>query len=223
VILKFSGAQLASSTRTALTAAAVLQGATPGTFNGPLGMAFDDSGNLWVANNVGNTIVEIAAAQLAAASGPVNPVTPLVVVKSATGPSGQPTINNPWGLLIDQNNNLWFTNEQLSAGKCAGTVVEVAAVNAAVGNGIAQVELTQTAVGGTQSLCDPNGISMTTAIAPATVGSIAVGNAQNSTVAEYTPSQITSIGAPVPSLFITGAASKLNVPTGLSYGPLSLE
>lgn len=223
VILKFSAAQLASPTRTALTAAAVLQGALPGTFNGPLGMAFDSHGNLWVANNLGNTIVEIGAAQLAAASGPVNPVTPLVTVTSATGPSGLPTINNPWGLVLDQNDNLWFTNEQVSAGKCSGSVVEVSATNAAIGSGAATVELTQSSVGGTQSLCDPNGISMTTAISPASVGNISVANAQNSTVAEYGAGQITISGSPVPIFFIQGVATKLNIPTGLSYGPLSLE
>ncbi len=224
VILKFSAAQLASPTRTALTAAAMLQGALPGTFNGPLGMAFDSGGNLWVANNTGNTIVKISAVQLAAASGPVNPITPVVTLTSSTAPaSGLQSINNPWGLLLDSNNNLWFTNEQVSVGKCSGSVVEISATNAAAGISTPTVELTQTAINGTESLCDPNGISMSAAIAPASVGNISVANAQNSTVAEYTASQITSSGAPTPSFFIDGPATKLNIPTGLSYGPLSLE
>jgi hypothetical protein len=221
VILKFSAAQLASPTRTALTAAAMLQGALPGTFFGPLGMAFDSGGNLWVANNTGNTIVEISSVQLAAASGPVNPITPVVTLTSTTAPSGLPSINKPWGLLLDSNNNLWFTNEQ--SGPCSGTVVEISATNAAAGISTPTVELTQTAINGTESLCDPNGISMSAAIAPASVGNISVANAQNSTVAEYTASQITSSGAPTPSFFIDGPATKLNIPTGLSYGPLSLQ
>jgi len=222
VILKFSAAQLASPTRTALTAAAILQGALPGVFNGPLGMAFDSGGNLWVANNKGNTIVKISSVQLAAASGPVNPITPVVTLTSTTAHSGLPSINKPWGLLLDSNNNLWFTNEQSSA--CSGSVVEISATTAAGPSPFnPTVELTQTAINGTESLCDPNGISMTAAIAPASVGNISVANAQNFTVAEYTASQITSSGPPTPSFFIDGPATKLNIPTGLSYGPLSLE
>src|SRR5208283_795402 len=106
-------------------------GAVPGTFNGPLGMAFDSGGNLWVANNKENTIVKISSVQLAAASGPVNPITPVVTLTSTTAPSGLPSINKPWGLLLDSNNNLWFTNEQ--SGTCSGSVVEISATNAAAG------------------------------------------------------------------------------------------
>ena len=229
VILKFSGTQLASPTRTALTAAAVLQGALPGTFNGPLGMAFDSSGNLWVANNVGNTLVQISAAQLAAASGPVNPITPAITLTSTTGPGGLPTINNPWGVAVDPTNKVWFANEQLSSGKCSGSLVQVPETLLVPGTQAPTptVVLTQTAIAGTQSLCDPNGLSIATATPPGQTQpqtlSISVANAQNSTVTVYAASQITSSGSPAPSFFITGAATQLNVPMGLSYGSVLLE
>jgi hypothetical protein len=85
------------------------------------------------------------------------------------------------------------------------------------------VVLTQTAIAGTESLCDPNGISMTSAVAPATVGNISVANAGNNSVSEYLADQITASGSPTPNLFIIGGATTLRAPTGLSYGPLSLE
>jgi hypothetical protein len=231
VILKFSAGQLASSTRTALTAAAVLQGAAPGVFDGPLGMAFDQSGNLWVANNNtpspvgpgGNTIIEISAAVLAAASGPVNPIVPATTLKNPGVPL---IIDNPWGMLFDTNGNLWFTNEQLDISKCSGSVVEFAATAIAGGGTLtpsAEVTLTQTAISGTESLCDPNGISMTIPVAPAPLGNISVANAGNNSVSEYAADQITGSGSPTPNLFIIGAATTLRAPTGLSYGPLSLE
>jgi hypothetical protein len=225
-ILKFSASQLATPTRVSITPAATLQGAAPGVFNAPLGMAFDKSGNLWIANNAAttNTIVEISAAVLAAASGPVNPVIPATILKNlAAGPLN---IDNPWGMLFDSNGNLWFTNEQLDVSKCAGSVVEFSGTLIAAGGVLSPpptVVLTQTAISGTESLCDPNGISMTSAVAPAALGNISVANAGNNSVAEYLANQITASGSPTPNLFITGGATTLRAPTGLSYGPLSLE
>jgi len=225
-ILKFSASQLATPTRVSITPAATLQGAAPGVFNGPLGMAFDKNGNLWIANNntTGNTIIEISAAVLAAASGPVNPIVPATILKNpAVGPLN---IDNPWGMLFDSNGNLWFTNEQLDVSKCAGSVVEFSGTLIAAGGVLSPtptVTLTQTAISGTESLCDPNGISMTSAVAPATVGNISVANVGNNSVSEYAAEQITGSGSPTPNLFIIGAATTLRAPTGLSYGPLSLE
>jgi streptogramin lyase len=187
-------------------------------FNAPLGIAFDSGGNLWVCNNGGTTIVEIASAALTG-TGPVA-VVPATTLNSDG--AATPSINNPWGILFDANGNLWFTNEQLKppTAQGSGTVVEFTAASIKGGGTITpapNVTLTAAAVGGTTSFSDPNGISMNN------LGNITVANAANSSLAEFTASQISTTGNPVPHTFIVGGATTLNGPTGLSYGPLSLQ
>jgi hypothetical protein len=217
-IFKFSKAQLLLPSGAGLTPAAVLvNGAVP-AFNAPLGIAFDGAGNLWVVNNGTTTIVEISAAQLAAAGG-VTPATATTsLLSSLVG--GLATINNPWGILFDGSGNMWFTNEQVSVSACSGSVVEFAS-GSFTGPGpvtpAPKVVITQTAVGGTQSLCDPNGITMNKN------GNVVVANAAGNSLAEYFASQITSTGNPTPHTFVAGAATLLNAPTGLTYGPVSLK
>ncbi len=217
-IFEFTAAQLSSSTGFAVLPSAVLVGSVAGVFNAPLGMAFDSSGNLWVENNGGTTIVEIAEATLAAASG-ITLVTPATILTSVVA-GGFQTINNPWGILFDAKGNMWITNEQLSVSACSGNVVEFTA--AAIGGGglltpPPNVMITPTAVSATQSLCDPNGISMNT------FGNITVANAANNSLAEYTAAQLVAGGAIAPNLFINGTTTLLSAPTGLSYGPLFLQ
>jgi DNA-binding beta-propeller fold protein YncE len=50
----------------------------------PAGLAFDASGNLWVANSTGQTIVEFVASQIVASGSP----TPNAVIGSVNTPSG---------------------------------------------------------------------------------------------------------------------------------------
>lgn len=218
VIFEFTRAQLMSASGVATAPAATLVGTPAGVFNGTLGIAFDASGNLWVANNGGTTIVEIAAAAVASATG-VTPVTPITVLNGSVV-GGLATINNPWGILFDKNGNLWFTNEQLGVSACAGSIVEFTAASIGGGGIITpapDVVIAPTAIGGTASLCDPNGISMNSA------GNITIANAANDSLAEYTAAQITTGGAIVPNLFVVGGATGLSGPAGLSYGPLSLQ
>jgi streptogramin lyase len=173
-----------------------------------------------VENNGGTTIVQIAAAVVNGAVG-VTAVAPATVLASTVPPpGGLPTINNPWGIVFDISGNMWITNEQLSISACSGSVVEF--TKAAIGGGglltpAANVVITQTAVGGTNSLCDPNGITMNKN------GNIVVANAAGNSLAEYTASQITNSGNLTPHTLITGAGTLLNAPTGLTFGPLTLR
>ena len=224
VIFKFSAAQLASGSGVGLSPVAVLANKPPPsipTFNGPLGIAFDGSGDLWVDNNGGTTVVELTAAQLAAATG-VTAVSPTTILSSSVVPGGLPTINNPWGILFDSSGNMWITNEQNTPPPvgCAGSIVEFTRSSIA-GPGIvtpaANVVIGPTAIGGTFSLCDPNGITMNRA------GNIVVANAVGNSLAQYNASQITSSGNTIPHTFVVGAATALNAPTGLTFGPLTLQ
>ncbi len=88
VIFKFSTAQLSSASGVGLTPAAILTNIAPPApqaFNGPLGIAFDGAGNLWVDNNGGTTVVEIAAAILNTAAGTTG-VLPHTVLNSDGAP-----------------------------------------------------------------------------------------------------------------------------------------
>jgi sugar lactone lactonase YvrE len=219
VVYKFTAAQLAGLTGVGITPNAVL--VSPTDFNGTLGIAFDGSGNLWVDNNGGTTIVEITAATLAAASG-VTPVT------ANTTLNGQPiapgstllTINNPWGILFNSSGDMWITNEELNVSSCSGTVIEFPSSQISGGGSLTptpSVVLTQTSISGTQSLCDPNGLSLSTSL-----GNLVVANAAGPSLAEFKADQLTT-GSPAPGLFFFGAATLLNMPAGLTYGPLSLQ
>jgi hypothetical protein len=218
IIFKFSSAQLSGVTGVGITPTAVLT--SPASFTGTLGITFDSAGNLWIDNNGGTTIVEITAAALATASG-VTAVAPSTTLNGAPIAPGSPllTINNPWGILFDSSGNMWITNEELSVSACSGTVIEFLASAIAGGGSLTptpNVVLTQTAISGTQSLCDPNGISRNSQ------GNMVVANAAGNSLAEFKAAQLTS-GSPAPGLFFVGAATLLNMPTGLSYGPLSLQ
>lgn len=213
-IFKFTAAQISVPHVTPVTPVATL---TSTDFNGTLGIAFDSSGNLWIDNNGSTTIVQISSATLATASG-LTAVTPAVILESSVLPGGLPTINNPWGIVFDADGNLWFTNEQLSVSACSGSVVEFTKASiAASGTPTPNVVLTQTPVSTTESLCDPNGISINSA------GDIAVANAAGNSLAQYSESQTGASGNPVPELFIFGTLTTINAPTGLSYGPLLLQ
>ncbi len=76
-----------------------------GALDGPVGLAFDGDGNLWVGNYEGNTLVQYTAQQVAdalAGGGPSNP-TPPVIISSGI-------LNGPYGHAFDTQGNLWVGN-----------------------------------------------------------------------------------------------------------------
>jgi hypothetical protein len=71
---------------------------------GPVTLAFDRSGDLWVANENTSTLVELTKAQLATP----NPV-PSVTISSASG-----ALANPFGMAFDRWGDLWVVGNNLS-------------------------------------------------------------------------------------------------------------
>ena len=71
---------------------------------GPTTLAFDPSGDLWVANENTSTLVELTRAQLATP----NPV-PGVTISSASG-----ALENPFGMAFDRWGNLWVVGNNSS-------------------------------------------------------------------------------------------------------------
>ncbi len=100
-----------------------------GSLNGPSGVAFDGSGDLWVANSVGNSLVAFNPPQLVA-SGPAAPFE-ILIPPAATG--------SPTAIAFDNTGDLWtnsttgsailgYTGVQLAVGDTVppATVVSVA-------------------------------------------------------------------------------------------------
>src|SRR5215469_1006964 len=214
VIFEFTAQQLTAKTGVGLTPAAVLTGSKKGDFKATLGIAFDKSGDLWIANNGDTTIVEVTAAQLAAAKG-ITRISPITRLNS-TRAGGLDTIKNPWGILFDSSGNMWFTNEQLSVSNRSGSIVEFGAGTFGGQGSITpkpRAVFTQVSDVGVESLCDPNGIALSLA------GFIAVANAGNSSIVGYSPAQLRRGGTVLPITLIKGEATTLNGPTGLVFGP----
>jgi sugar lactone lactonase YvrE len=65
------------------------------------GLAFDASGDLWVANGATNTVVEYRKSELAT----VSPA-PFVIISSSPGDAP----NQPAGIAFDSSGNLWVDN-----------------------------------------------------------------------------------------------------------------
>jgi streptogramin lyase len=72
---------------------------------GPVAMAFDPRGDLWVSNQNTSTLVELTKAQLAKH----NPM-PAVTITAATPGA----LASPFGMAFDRRGDLWVTSNQLS-------------------------------------------------------------------------------------------------------------
>jgi len=70
---------------------------------GPVAMAFDPSGDLWVSNANTNNLVELTRAQLAKP----DPV-PAVTISAASG-----ALDNPYGMAFDRSSNLWVVGNKV--------------------------------------------------------------------------------------------------------------
>jgi sugar lactone lactonase YvrE len=99
-VVEFAAGQLAASGTP--TPAVTLRDSV-GSIVGPIGIAFDVAGDLWVANgNTGhNTVVMFAASQLTANGAPI----PVVVLSANAG-----SLASPAGLAFDNSRNLWVAN-----------------------------------------------------------------------------------------------------------------
>ena len=189
-------------------------------FNRPLGMAFDSAGNLWVANNEGNTIFKFNAAALSVPStlsfsGPLT-INPSVMLSD----DGKQSLVGPWALAFDNSGNLWASNAMYrvpntSLGEAVDTVVQFSKASlAASGSPTPAVTLSSAMVGGNASLSNPRGIAFDN------TGILSVASSDNfSGVALYGSSQLTAGGAVAPQELLVGAATDLSLPAGVTLGP----
>jgi hypothetical protein len=215
-VLVFTAAQLAMTGINNLTPAVAISSTD---FNGPLGIAFDSTGDLWIANNgmvtangitspAGTTIVEFAAASLPAvpSTGTVAPaLTPQIILSD----DGATSIQSPWELAFDSAGNLWSSN----SGAPFSLVEFAKASLAATGAPMPAVTISSMTVMGNATLAATNGLCIDDAgNVAATSSSLPFG------LAYYAKDQLKT-GAPTPDTFFVGMATTLNAVAGCNFGP----
>ncbi len=182
-VVEFTAAQLASGTPTPAVTI------TSGSGGSNIGVAFDPSGNLWVASN--GSIVEYSATQLETSGSPAPAVT-------LAGSS----ISSPEGLAFDASGNLWVANAGNS------TLVELAATQLAA-SGSPTPPVVISAPG--SALTRPIGLAFDAS------GDLWVSNSTPNTVVEYTPAQLTGTGDPAPTVKLSSVAMSLSAPQFLAF------
>jgi sugar lactone lactonase YvrE len=98
-LLMFTPAQLAGS---GSPAPAVMISTNGASISGPFSLAFDASGDLWVANSSNSTLVAFTPAQLAATGNPAPSVT--------IGADATPSLSDPYAIAFDASGGLWAAN-----------------------------------------------------------------------------------------------------------------
>ena len=107
-INEFSGSEVSALKKHHNPAAVVTISEDDGGFlNGPEGIVFDSSNNMWVGAENGQVILEYTPAQYAASGNP----TPNVILNADTFSFGSPS-----HLAFDAAGNLWVTDEDISNG-----------------------------------------------------------------------------------------------------------
>ncbi len=150
-----------------------------GSLNGPVWLAFDAGGDLWIAN-VAGSIVEYTARQLGSSGSP----TPVVTLAGDFG-----SIQVPEGLTFDGNGNLWVT------GSFSDALIEFAASQlASSGSPIPAVTLSDT---------NASSVLGTVTLAFDAAGDMWVANPNAGRVVKFDKSQIAVTGIPAPAVTLT--------------------
>jgi streptogramin lyase len=151
----------------------------------PVELAFDASGNLWVSTQ--QAVVELAAATL----GTSGPATPTVMLSGAGGSLV------PYGLAFDGHGNLWVAND------FNGTLVEYTPSQLAAGGTLTPAVTISSNSG---SLADPKGVAFDGH------GDLWVSNFSTNKLVEFTPTQLSAGGSPVPAVTLNTPS-----PFGLAF------
>lgn len=164
---------------------------------------FDSAGNLWIANQNSNNVIELTASQLV--SGNPTPAVTITMQRDSAGPIG---------LRFDAHHNLWVVNQW------AGTIIELTPAELVAGTANPAVTIQD---GPPEHPSYQNGHN------PLEIAFDASGNmwvahglyTQN--IVEFTASQITASGSPTPTVTLTPTLSatqndsSIIAPTGLVF------
>jgi streptogramin lyase len=176
-LARFAASDL--DTSGALVPDVVIDSSDLAVLEGPLGLAFDAEGALWVSGYHSNTIVKYGPAQLAASGSPA----PQVVL------SGSGTVlAAPCGLAFDSGGALWVAN------LANGTVVKFAPAQLATsGAPVPEVSLSSTA----------GHLAGAYALAFDAQDNLWVSPLSSDSIVRFDADQLVASGAPVPSARVT--------------------
>ncbi len=215
----FTGRQLsgmATTTTTTTTPTPVVPAvsitSTP-AFNGPLGIAFDYKGDLYVANNGTTTIFGFSATSLPAVNPNGTATTTAALIPTETlSDDGSGSIQAPWALAFDGYGDLWSSNAN-----APNTVVEFKPSQImATGSPTPNITLASATVSSNATLVAPNGIGFDE------YGDLAVASSASPFgIAGFGPGQLkTNPASPLtPDVFLVGTTTTLNAPAGVTFGP----
>jgi len=180
-VVEFTAAQLAATGTPTPNVTISSDGSGPGVLSGPAGLAFDSSGDLWVANDNDSTLVEYTPSQLATSGSP----TPAATLLNDNG-----SLEDVVEIAFDGAGNLWaanygssqlseFTPAQLNCGCGTSTPTPTVAIT---GSGVDNV----------------SGLTFDAE------GNLWTGNCSSTpVVAEYTQAQLAAGGSPTPNVTIS--------------------
>lgn len=198
----YSAAQLRSTG--APTPVTTLTLATTASYNLDASDAvFDSAGNLWIANQNSNTVVELTPAQLATSGGP----TPAITITMPSDSAG------PIALRFDAHHNLWVVNQW------AGTIIELTPGQLVSGTASPTVTIHDGPPehANFQNGNNPIGIAIDAS------GNLWIAQQFTGNVIEYSAAQVTASGTPTPAVTLTPALpnptsdSSIVTPTGLAF------
>ncbi len=191
-ILQFTPAQLAAG---GVQGPAVAISTDSGSSNGPTGIAFDASGDLWVASTFPGALEEFNPSQLTASGMPA----PSVTLSDTSG-----SIVGPLMIAFDAAGDLWVANGNLST---SSVVMFSPGQLIASGSPIPPVTL----LPNSGSLDAPAGLAFDAS------GDLWVSNFLGASLVEFTPNQLTTSDSPTPVVSFLGGS--LAGPIGLAFDP----
>ncbi len=167
------------------------------SLHGPENIAFNATGDLWVANSENDTLVEFAPTQLTKSGSPTPKVTiQSHLVKPTTPSSG--VLQYPTGVAFDPAGNLWVSQSHTT------TAVEYTPAQLAASGSPAPAK-TLTVPGGAWADAFDGSGNLWIGV-PGTTGAL-VG---------YSPAQQAAGGTVKPAYDISGATTKLDIPEGVA-------
>lgn len=161
----------------------------------PVGISFDATGDLWVANAGQNSVVEFTPAQLGASGSPA-PAATLTLTGS--------NLMSPLGVTFDARGDLWVTTE-------SNTIAEFTPSQLVTGTPSPEVLLTADS---TDSIDQP-GAAQFDATGDLWVTNASV-TAGTPSIVEFNPTELAKSGSPTPVDTIGGANTGLAGPWGLA-------
>ncbi len=164
--------------------------------NGNYGHAFDDDGNLWVANNRGNTLVRFDAASLVDGTVPADQT----VTAKGTG-----NLAAPRSPAVDADGNLWVSSRN------SDQVVRYT-IDPATGDAGSPLDVNVFLANGTTAV-DPTGLAFDNA------GDLWIADSVNDAVVKYTAADLTDGGSASAATALTGAGNISGVLIGFNPPP----